>query len=66
MTINNIKLESLVDTSFVRGNPVNEIYWKVSAEVNGHKVFYTTITEPKLIKEIKQELLWVYSMVTRG
>lgn len=66
MTINNIKLESLVDTTFVRGNPINEVYWKVSGEVNGYRVFYTTQVEPTLIKEVKQELLWVYKMVTRG
>jgi len=59
MTINNIKLETLVDTNF------NEVYWKVSGEVNGHRVFYTTQTEPALVKEIKQELLWVYKIVTR-
>lgn len=66
MTINNIKLESLVDTSFIRGNPVNEVYWKISGEVNGYRVFYTTQTEPVLVEEMKQELLWVYNVVTRG
>lgn len=65
MTINNIKLESSVHTNFIRGNYINEVYWEVSGEVNGHQVFYTTQVEPKLVKEIKQELLWVYETVTR-
>lgn len=65
MTINNIKLESATTDAFIRGNHINEVYWKVSGEVNGHRVFYTTKTEPKLVKEMKQELLWVYEMVTR-
>ena len=66
MTINNINLETLIDTSLVEGKPINEVYWKISGEINGRRVFYTTITEPKRIKEIKEELLWVYNVVTRG